>query len=64
MDSLQRECFTEIGKNNPYYRIDEQISRMIEYVTQKYNLDSKTNIFGYSAMGLSDSVMQCYSHKV
>lgn len=52
MDSLQRECFTKIDKNNPYYRIDEQISRLIEYVTQTYNLDSKTNILGHSAMGL------------
>ncbi len=52
MDAMQRECFTRLTKENPYYRIDEQVRRMIEYVTQRYELDSKTNIFGHSAMGL------------
>lgn len=52
MDSMQRESFTRLTEENPYYRIDEQVGKMIEYVTQRYELDSKTNIFGHSAMGL------------
>lgn len=52
MDALQRECFTQIEENNPYYRLDKQISKMIETVTNTYRLEPKTNFFGHSAMGL------------
>lgn len=52
MDALQRECFTQIKEDNPYYRIDNQISKMIQAITNTYKLDPKTNFFGHSAMGL------------
>ncbi len=52
MDALQRECFTKLNKDNPYYRLDNQMSKMIQAVTNSYKLESKTNLFGHSAMGL------------
>lgn len=52
MDALQRECFTQLNQDNPYYRLDNQMSKMIHAVTNSYKLDSKTNFFGHSAMGL------------
>lgn len=52
MDAMQRECFTQIKEDNPYYRLDNQMSKMIEAVIANYKLDPKTNLFGHSAMGL------------
>lgn len=52
IDAFQREAFTNLPETNPYYRIDKQVKKMIEYVIEQNNLDSKTNILGHSAMGL------------
>lgn len=49
---LIRECFTELDEQNPYYRLDEQMAKMMKYVIEKYDLDEKVNMFGHSGQGL------------
>ena len=50
---LSRECFTNINEDSRFYRLDEQISKMIQTVTKEYGLEDKINLFGHSTSGLS-----------
>ena len=50
---LSRECFTNINEDSRFYRLDEQISKMIQTVTKEYGLEDKINLFGHSTSGLA-----------
>lgn len=50
---LSKECFTNIPENSKFYRLDDQLEKMIAHTTQKYMLNEKVNGFGHSTSGLS-----------
>lgn len=50
---LSKECFTNIPADSRFYRLDEQISKMIQAITKEYKLDNKINLFGHSTSGLA-----------
>lgn len=50
---LSKECFTNIPEDSRFYRLDEQISKMIQAITKEYKLDNKINLFGHSTSGLA-----------
>lgn len=50
---LSKECFTNIHDDSRFYRLDEQISKMVQTVSKEYGLDEKVNLFGHSTSGLA-----------